>query len=96
MKRFIHRAVAALGALAGMSREAVHAQLRGALDAVVHVGRDHLGRRVQRVGVLRPGADGLVTVRTALRDNPTGPTPGPGWEDLAALVADPETPGVVG
>ncbi len=76
----------ALGALAGLPRAAVHAQLRGALHAVVHVVRDGPRRRVERVGVPRAGAAGLVEVRTALSDDGSGPRPGAAWADLCALL----------
>ena len=46
----------ALGALAGLSRAAVHAQLASAVQAVAHVRRTPLGRTVESVSVLdRPG-----------------------------------------
>ena len=44
----------ALGALAGMPRDGVHAQLREALRVVVHVVRRGGSRRVDRVGVVVP------------------------------------------
>ncbi len=45
--------VEGLGLAAGMARDAVHSQLRAALDVVVHVGRDRDGRRrVREVGVV--------------------------------------------
>ena len=83
----------ALGALAGMPRAAVHAQLRGALQAVVHVVRDGPRRRVDRVGVPRCGPDGLVEVRIALRDSGSGPRPGPAWGDLCGLLTSEDRPG---
>ncbi|MBM6401359.1 TadA family conjugal transfer-associated ATPase [Phycicoccus sp. MQZ13P-5] len=76
----------ALGTLAGLPREAVHAQLRGALDVVVHVVRDGSGRRVHRLGVPRAGPDGLVAVHTALVDTPSGPRRAPAWPALADLL----------
>ncbi len=79
--------VEALGSLAGMPREAVHAQLRGALHAVVHVVRRPDGRRlVERIGVPSAGPDGFVVVRTALCEGPVGPRQGDGWGDLQALL----------
>ena len=81
--------VEALGALAGMPRAAVHAQLRQALRVVVHVVRDHAGhRRVESVGVLGPDPDepGLVHVEVALRCGGSAVVPGPGWERLRALA----------
>ncbi|NHA68288.1 TadA family conjugal transfer-associated ATPase [Phycicoccus sp. CMS6Z-2] len=84
----------ALGSLAGMPREAVHAQLRGALDAVVHVARSPgRGRHVERVGVLVAGAGGEVEVLTALRERPGGPEPGPGAAVLRRLVGPAEDAG---
>lgn len=43
----------ALGALAGLSREAVHAQLRGAVQAVIEVSRVGSARYVRAIGVTR-------------------------------------------
>lgn len=43
--------IEALGALAGLDRDAVHAQLRGAVDVVVEVARLRHGRVVRAVGV---------------------------------------------
>ncbi|HMM95621.1 TadA family conjugal transfer-associated ATPase [Phycicoccus sp.] len=76
----------ALGSLVGMPRAAVHAQLKGALQAVVHVVRDGRGRHVDRVGVLRVGPDGLVEVPVALTDRPDGPVPGEAWAALGTLL----------
>lgn len=59
--------VEALALAAGMARDAVHSQLAAGVDAVVHLARDRRGvRRVAEVGCLARGADGLVTVVTAL------------------------------
>ncbi|GAB04990.1 TadA family conjugal transfer-associated ATPase [Gordonia amarae] len=53
----------ALAALGGMGREALHSQLAAALDVVIGVERDRDGRRgVAEIGVVRRGADGLVTI----------------------------------
>jgi pilus assembly protein CpaF len=80
----------ALAALAGMPRDAVHSQLRGALHAVVHVVRDGPQRRVDRVGVLRAATDGSarVEVVTAATCTPRGLLPGPGVERLIELVPE--------
>lgn len=81
--------VEALAALAGMPRPAVHAQLRQALRVVVHVARDGTGRRrVESVGVLGPdpAEPGTVRVEVALRCDPRGLEPGPGWSRLRALA----------
>ena len=57
----------ALGALGGFGRDALHAQLAAALDAVVHIVRDESGRRwVSEISVLRRGADGLVEAEQAV------------------------------
>ena len=59
--------VEALGMLAGLGRDAVHAQLGAALDAVVHLVRGRDGRRrVAEVHVLTRGADGIVGTVPAL------------------------------
>ena len=70
----------ALGALAGLSRDAVQAQLASAVQAVVHVRRDHRGRAVESLSVLAPSGSGLgveraVTCATGER--------GSGWPQLA-------------
>ena len=80
--------VEALASLAGMPRPAVHAQLRQALRAVVHVARDDTGRRrVDRVGVVVPDlADaGTVRVERAVTAHPDRVEPGPGWGRLVEL-----------
>ncbi len=60
--------IEALGVAAGLPREAVHAQLASALDAVVHLRRDAAGvRRVHEIGVLQRDARGIVTVVPAVR-----------------------------
>ena len=78
----------ALGALGGMPREGVHAQLRGALRVVVHVVRRGGRRRVDRVGVVvpDPAVPGEVRVLEAARDGPGGLVGGPGHEQLVDLV----------
>jgi pilus assembly protein CpaF len=80
--------VEALAALAGMPRPAVHAQLRGSLQAVVHVAREGGVRRVDRVGVFAPdpGEAGAQRVVVALVDGPGGLLPGPGLDHLLTLV----------
>jgi pilus assembly protein CpaF len=73
----------ALGALAGLGRDAVHAQLASAVRAVVHVRRERDGRVVESVSVL--GARGAGLVATAALDCRTAQR-GPGWPLLARLV----------
>ncbi|MFF1530684.1 TadA family conjugal transfer-associated ATPase [Cellulomonas sp. NPDC058312] len=75
----------ALGALAGLSRDAVAAQAASAFHAVLHLRRDGGRRRVAEVGVVDrlDGAGGLH-VRTGLvvaADGRVGA--GPGWPALA-------------
>ncbi len=71
----------ALALAAGLPRDALHAQLASAVDAVLHVGRDPDGRRrLQEVAVLRRDGDGLVHACPALSFGPSGePDHGPGW-----------------
>ena len=52
---------------AGLSRDAVHAQVAAALHVVVHLQRDADGlRRVGEIGVLSVGRDGRVASTAAL------------------------------
>jgi pilus assembly protein CpaF len=78
----------ALAALAGMPRGAVHAQLRQALQAVVHVARIGGSRRVDRVGVVvpDPAEPGCVRVVLAAVSREDGLVAGPGRDRLLALV----------
>lgn len=71
----------ALALAAGLPREALHAQLASAVDAVLHVGRDPDGRRrLQEVAVLRRDGEGLVQACPALSFGPDGEAEhGPGW-----------------
>ena len=81
----------ALGALAGMPREAVHAQLREALRVVVHVVRRGGSRTVDRVGVVVPDPVDPRAVRVveAARsgDARPGGRPGPRPAHPAGAVA---------
>ena len=81
----------ALGVTAGLSRDAVHAQLAAALRVVVHLQRDADGlRRVSEIGVLSAGREGRVASTPALRLDRTGTTrPGPAAAVLDALLAGP-------
>lgn len=77
----------ALALTAGLPREALHAQLAAGLDLVVHVRRDHRGRRVvDHVGVLTPGADRIVDCVPALTFGPDAVREGPGQEALRAVL----------
>lgn len=79
----------ALGALAGLRREAVHAQARGALQVVLHLQRVQGLRRMVQIGVVDPAAPGLL-VRPALTADQGDPghpgRRGPGWPLLAGWV----------
>ncbi len=80
----------ALGALAGMSPAAVHAQLASAVDVVVHVGRrtaeGAVRRQVETIGVVVRGPDGRPEVLDALSTDRDGSPCGPGWPRLSALL----------
>ncbi|MGL5816679.1 MAG: TadA family conjugal transfer-associated ATPase [Phycicoccus sp.] len=80
----------ALGVLAGLPRDAVHAQLRGAVRVVVHVVRAGAVRRVDRLGVVRPEGDGSgrVEVVTGATVVAAGLVPGPGAARLLDLVPE--------
>lgn len=85
----------ALGALAGLSREALAAQAASALHAVVHLRRDGGRRRVAEIATVERDAErGTLVVRTALAAGPDGAvTAGPGWADLARRAGHPGRPG---
>jgi len=68
----------ALGALAELTRPAVHSLLAAALQVTVHLRRDEAGRRVvAAVGVPRQDPDGLVRVLPAVVTAPDGPAGAP-------------------
>ncbi|USQ76684.1 TadA family conjugal transfer-associated ATPase [Ornithinimicrobium cryptoxanthini] len=73
----------ALGALAGLPAEAVHAQLASAISVVIHLAR-HEGRRaVREIGVIRRAPAGrLAEVVPAL----VAGVRLPGWTDLSTLL----------
>lgn len=74
----------ALAALGGLDRDALHSQLAAAIHVVLHVARDHSGRRrLSEVGLLRRGADGRVEVLQCWHHRSGF---GSGAEDLDALV----------
>ena len=80
--------VEGLALAAGLSREAVHSQLRSAVDVVIHLGRGRDGRRrVLEIGVVQPGAHGSVDVVAGVHLAADGSVrPGPAIEVLTGLV----------
>jgi pilus assembly protein CpaF len=76
----------ALGALAGMPRAAVHAQLASAVRVVVHVQRGPTGRRVASISLLAMEAE---AGRARLGFDCVADRPGPAWPELSALLGKP-------
>jgi pilus assembly protein CpaF len=80
----------ALGALAGMTPAAVHAQLVSAVDVVVHVGRravdGEVQRQVETIGVVVPSRDGRPEVVAALTVDAGPGELGPGWPRLLDVL----------
>lgn len=73
----------ALGAAAGLGREALHSQLAAAVDAVVHVRREPgAGRRMVGVAVLTVDDRGLVRAVPAFVFDRDGVIDGPAGEQL--------------
>ena len=75
----------ALASLGGIGREALHAQLAGAVRVVLHVRRDGRQRILQEIAVLRRGADGWVVAQPAVV---LGEPVEPGARVLAGLLGD--------
>jgi pilus assembly protein CpaF len=73
----------ALATPAGISREAVQAQLAAGLDVVVHLRRSAVGRVVSDIGVVGETRDG-VSVSAAW----SGSTPGPAAGELRRLLVE--------
>ena len=79
----------ALGALGGLTRDALHAQVASALNAVVHIGRGPGGRRrVTELSVfVRDQTTGLSRTECALAfDDAGGTQRGPGCVQLERLL----------
>lgn len=72
----------ALGALAGLSQNAVRLQAASALDVVVHVERSGHGRHLACISLIEDAREGL-TVSTALENRAGELCPGPAWPRLA-------------
>jgi pilus assembly protein CpaF len=63
----------ALGAIAGLGREALHSQVASALHAVVHLVRERDGRRrVAEIRVIERTTDGRTTTVPAIAFDPDG------------------------
>lgn len=63
----------ALGALAGLTREALHSQLASALHAVIHLARTPDGtRRIAEIQTFTRHATGTVTTQPAVEFRPNG------------------------
>jgi pilus assembly protein CpaF len=79
----------ALASLGGLPRAALHAQLASALDAVIHLTRDHGGvRRVAEISIfVRDQASGLVRCECAVEFHRDGQTVlGPGSRELDRML----------
>lgn len=77
--------IVALGALAGLSQEAVRLQVASALDAVIHVERTPAGRSISCIGVLSETPEGQAVV-PALEMRNGSTAAGPAWPELAARL----------
>lgn len=78
----------ALGALGGLGRAALHAQVAAAVDVVLHLGRDSAGKRVAKeLHVLVPDrSTGLVTAMPAVTFDVGGVQLGPACDRLEGLL----------
>ena len=78
----------ALGAAAGLPREALHSQLAAAIDVVVHLRRDRTGRR-RFAGLAMLGTDdkGLVCATSAMQFADDEVVDGPAAADLRLRLA---------
>ncbi len=71
----------ALGALAGLSPQAVHTQVVSAVQVVLHLSRVGGQRRLTEIALLRRARGGVEAV-TAW----SAAGPGPAWDELATLI----------
>jgi pilus assembly protein CpaF len=79
----------ALAVLGGIGRDALHAQLAGAVRVVLHVRRDGAQRVLHEVAVLKRGPDDRVVAASAIvRGRPVQP----GADGLAGLLRDRDEP----
>jgi len=75
----------ALAALGGIGRDALHAQLAGAVQVILHVSRHPSGRVLQEIAAVTRGPNGRTDVRPAVIG---GRTVEPGAGVLARLLGD--------
>ncbi|MGS0686471.1 TadA family conjugal transfer-associated ATPase [Nakamurella sp. GG22] len=75
----------ALASLGGIGRDAVHAQLAGAVRVVMHIRREGQGRVLHEIAVLRRDSSGFVAAEPAIV---AGRPDGPGAAVLAGWLAD--------
>lgn len=79
--------IEALAVAAGLGRDAVHSQVAAGVQAVVHLARDHTGRRrVASIGVVQRAESGLVRVAPAAYFTHDGPVEPAGAAILATLT----------
>jgi pilus assembly protein CpaF len=78
----------ALGALAGLGREAVHAQLSSAVQVAVHVERGTSGRVVSSLSTVVRDEVGHTAVRCVPALDAHSSEHGPGWPALARLLEE--------
>lgn len=77
----------AMGALAGWTAEALTAQVRAGVDAVLHLRRDAAGRHPVCLAVPVSGEDGTrLHMLPVLQDVSGRAVRGPGWDTLAARL----------
>jgi pilus assembly protein CpaF len=76
----------ALGALGGLDRASLAAQVASALEVIVHLGRREGVRVLEEIALLRRGEDGMLTARTALRADGAGVREGAAADALAARL----------
>ncbi|MDO4253857.1 MAG: TadA family conjugal transfer-associated ATPase [Kocuria sp.] len=77
--------LAALGALGGMTSEAIALQAGSALDLVVHLDRRGARRVVQAVSLIEE-VNGVLRMKTACAFHGSGYSYGPGWQTFQALA----------
>lgn len=83
--------LAAMGALGGMSREAVNLQAAGALDLIIQLERAGSGRLITEIALLAADSHGSLRVDSALRRTPGGFLHGPGGPELERLLRGKDT-----